>query len=51
MIFITENDVFGGGQPIYHIERQIVELGKPAQDGAHIIYVNGAYRDDSQLGS
>ncbi len=43
VIFITYNDVLGGNQPIYHLERQIRELQKPANDGSHIIYVNCSY--------
>ena len=35
---------------MYHIERCILETGERFQDGSHIIYVNGAYRDDSPLG-
>ena len=50
VIFITENDVFKGSLPMYHIERCIMETGKPANDGAHIIYVNGAYRGDDAVG-
>ena len=50
VIFITENDVLGGNQPIYHINRIIEETGKAFDDGAHIIYVNGAYQDNSPLG-
>ncbi|MCM1179750.1 MAG: PD-(D/E)XK nuclease family transposase [Clostridium sp.] len=50
VIFITENDVFEEGKPIYHVERVIRETGKLFGDGSHIIYVNGAYRDNSPLG-
>ena len=50
VIFITENDVIGKGRPIYHIERMITETGDLFEDGSHIVYVNAAYRDDSQLG-
>lgn len=50
MIFITENDVMGGKEPIYHIERIVKETGRPFNDEAHIVYVNGAYRDESPLG-
>ena len=42
VIFITENDVIGGNQPIYTIERQITNIGQAFGDGEHIIYVNGA---------
>lgn len=41
VIFITENDVLGDGMPMYTIERQITNTGKPFDDGEHIIYVNG----------
>ena len=45
-IFITEEDKFGSGFPMYHVENMIAELGDvPFQDGGHIIYVNGEYRD------
>lgn len=51
IIFITQNDVLKGDLPIYHIERKIVENGKEFKDGSHIIYVNGAYKDDeTELG-
>lgn len=50
IIFITENDVLGKGKLIYHINRVIEETGEPFDDGSHIIYVNGAYRDDTPLG-
>ena len=40
----------GAIEPIYHIDRIIKETGKPFNDEAHIIYVNGAYRDESPLG-
>ncbi len=51
VIFITENDVFGGNLPIYHIERKIIELDDPFGDEEHIIYVNGANEDSkTELG-
>lgn len=51
IIFFTENDVRRNGLPIYHIERVIMETGELFEDGEHIIYVNGAYKeDDSKLG-
>ncbi len=46
VIFITEKDKFGAGLPLYHVERTISELNHTAfGDGAHIIYVNGEFRD------
>ena len=50
VIFITENDIFGAKLPMYHIERVITELNQPFNDAAHIIYVNGEYREDNALG-
>lgn len=50
VIFITENDVFGGNKPIYHIRKTIIETEELFDDGSHILYVNGAYKDDSPLG-
>ena len=44
VIFITENDVLKGGEPIYHIDRVIKETGTNFNDGTHIIYVNGSYK-------
>lgn len=42
--------MLGGNKPIYHIDRTIKETGKPFGDEAHIVYVNGAFRDDSEIG-
>lgn len=49
VIFITADDVLGYNKPIYHIERKILETDTDFSDGAHIIYVNGAYDDDSTV--
>ena len=49
VIFITENDVLGGGQPLYIVRRHIEMPGGvylPFGDGSNIIYVNGAMRDE-----
>ena len=55
VIFITENDVLKKGNLSYNIDRmyQVDETGNYEifNDGAHIIYVNGAYGDaSSELG-
>lgn len=47
VIFITENDVLKDGEQIYHIDRIIRETQKVFEDGTHIIYVNGSYKDES----
>lgn len=50
VIFITENDIYGAGYPLYHVERIVQELQRPFDDGAHILYVNGSNREDTPLG-
>ena len=50
VIFITENDYYKAGKPVYFIQNMNLTLGKPFDDGAHILYVNGEYRDDSDIG-
>ena len=49
-IFITEHDVLGEGLPFYSVERVTLQTGQPFNDGSHILYINGEYRDDSDLG-
>ena len=50
VVFITEHDVIGDGQPIYKIERHISGSGKKFDDGSHILYVNGEYQDETPIG-
>lgn len=50
VIFITENDVIGRNKSIYHIDRYIKEAEEYFNDGSHIIYVNAAYKADTELG-
>ena len=52
IIFITENDVMQGKQPIYLVERYVA-IGEEKvlfNDGSHILYVNGKYRGDDEIG-
>ncbi|MBR1441230.1 MAG: PD-(D/E)XK nuclease family transposase [Lachnospiraceae bacterium] len=49
VIFITEADYFKEGKPLYFIERKR-ENGKPFEDGNFIIYVNGTYAKDDDMG-
>ena len=49
-IFITEKDFFGRGRPVYPIERINLAAGNFFEDGEHILYINGAYQGDSELG-
>ena len=50
VIFITERDVIGKGLPRYPVERCFLESGEVFGDGSHILYVNGAYRDETPIG-
>lgn len=50
VIFITEHDVLRGGLPLYHINRKIEENGMTFCDESHIIYVNGEYKEDNDIG-
>lgn len=49
-IFITEKDFYGKGAPVYIVERINLTTGKNFEDGEHILYVNGEYRGESELG-
>ena len=52
VIFITENDVMGKNKAIYHIQRY-VEIDEEKElfgDGSHIVYVNGKYRGNDEIG-
>lgn len=50
VIFITEHDVLQFGLARYHIERMICETQTPFHDEEHIIYVNGAYEGNDDIG-
>lgn len=38
------------GKPIYPIERMNLAVGNFFEDGEHILYVNGEYRGESDIG-
>lgn len=50
VIFFYKHDKFGLGLPMYHIDRMVLETGKAFDDGSHIIYVNGKYKGDDEIG-
>ncbi|MCM1127378.1 MAG: hypothetical protein NC429_13020 [Lachnospiraceae bacterium] len=50
IIFIIERDFYGGGRPVYPVERINLDVGKSFEDGEHILYVNGEYRGESERG-
>lgn len=49
-IFILERDFYGRGEPVYPIERINLVTGNSFEDGEHILYVNGEYRGESEIG-
>ena len=51
VIFITETDVLGDGQPMYMVRRMIEGSNKTFCDGSHIIYINSSMAgQDTPLG-
>ena len=49
VIFITEKDYYSKGKLVYYIEQNIDDE-ESFDDGSHIIYVNGSYNDDDNIG-
>ncbi len=49
-IFVTENDFFRKGVGIYPIERMNLITNSPFNDREHILYVNGQYKGEDELG-
>ncbi|MCI6648011.1 MAG: PD-(D/E)XK nuclease family transposase [Lachnospiraceae bacterium] len=50
VVFIYKHDKFHAGLPVYHINRYVGETGEMFGDGSNIIYVNGTYAGDDDLG-
>ena len=50
VIFITEADFWEEGLPLYVIEKSVKGTSKAFDDGMSIIYVNGAYRGNDDIG-
>ena len=48
IIFVLENDPYGAGLPLYHIDSSIRELGLKYEPEAHIIFANAAYKEDKR---
>lgn len=46
VIFITRDDVLGGGLPVYHVCNWVHETDEAFNDGGHIVYVNTSYTGD-----
>ena len=53
IIFITENDIYKKGKPLYKVKQSIEVEGEddlPFNNGVHTIYVNGAYNGEDAIG-
>ena len=50
MVFITQTDIFGYGIPVYTVNRYFEEIDDLFDDGSHIVYVNGNYKGDDEIG-
>ncbi|MBP5717641.1 MAG: PD-(D/E)XK nuclease family transposase [Abditibacteriota bacterium] len=50
LVFITETDYWGDGLAVYHVDRKVRENDKYFNDRAHIVYVNGSYVGDDEIG-
>ena len=50
IIFITEDDYYKAGKPVYVVQHINVTLNQPFNDGTHILYVNGQYRGNTAIG-
>ena len=50
VIFITEQDYYGSGKAIYRVRRTVEDDNSLYGDGSNILYVNGQYRDDTDIG-
>ena len=50
VIFITSNDKYGKGLSLYSFDRYCPEIDSNLEDGSHIIYVNGEYRGNDDIG-
>lgn len=50
VIFIYKHDKFRKGLPLYHVERYVGETNEQFRDGSHIIYMNGNYKGNDEIG-
>lgn len=50
VIFIYKHDKFRKGLPLYHVDRYVGETNEQFRDGSHIIYVNGNYKGNDEIG-
>jgi hypothetical protein len=50
IFFITENDIWGGSQALYPVNKTMGGVGVPFEDRQHILYVNASYKGDDDIG-
>ena len=50
IIFITENDIWGGRHAVYTVNKIMDGINVPFEDRQHILYVNASYKGDDAIG-
>ena len=50
VVFITEHDYFGDGEPIYYVDRMVHGSHRIFNDEAHIVIANGDYNANDDVG-
>ena len=50
IIFITENDIWEGGQAVYPVNKTMGGIDVPFEDRQNRLYVNASYKSDDDIG-
>jgi len=50
VVFVCGHDRFKKNLPVYHIDKIVRETGEVFDDGSHMVYFNGEYKGDDDLG-
>lgn len=50
IIFITENDIWEGGQAVYPVNKTMGGIDVPFEDRQNKLYVNASYKSDDDIG-
>ncbi|MCD8197735.1 MAG: PD-(D/E)XK nuclease family transposase, partial [Lachnospiraceae bacterium] len=49
IIYISETDIWKAGKTVYQVNKTLGETGIPYDDGSHVIFVNAAVDDGSEI--
>ena len=50
IVFVTEEDFFKAGLPVYEVEKKLKGTDISYDDGMHVVYVNGDYKGQDMIG-